>query len=343
MVRLPPRRLRGLPRDRAGRGRADRALGARARRDGRARAVAAAFVALFVSANVSGLLVVAAFASTPWGFDRLHDRYGFYLVPLWLVGLVVWLAAGLPRPLRGVRDRSRRARCVLPLVLPVRAAGERGGDRHRPGRALGADRGGARRARARLRPARARALRRRRCSRRRSSCRGGSRGRRPAARRGGHVRRDVVLRVAAHDRGARGPRLRGRPRARLDRRARRRRRVGDEALRRHDLRLGARAARALPHGVLQRDASTAPPTSTGSIPDGLPIDRVDVATSGVLELAPGDPLRAEYVFTQPGHRARGPARRRGNGRRPRALAGRRPGARRRGDVERAAAPARLPA
>ena len=38
----------------------------------------------------------------------------------------------------------------------------------------------------------------------------------------------------------------------------------------------------------------------GSTPDGLPIDRVDVASGGALELAPGDPLRAEYVFTQPG-------------------------------------------
>jgi hypothetical protein len=48
---------------------------------------------------VSGLFVVAAFTSTPWGYDRLHDRYGFYLLPLWLIGLVVWLAWGLPRPL----------------------------------------------------------------------------------------------------------------------------------------------------------------------------------------------------------------------------------------------------
>jgi hypothetical protein len=38
----------------------------------------------------------------------------------------------------------------------------------------------------------------------------------------------------------------------------------------------------------------------GSVPDGLPIDRVDVSSGGALELAPGDPLRAEYVYTQPG-------------------------------------------
>ena len=43
----------------------------------------------------------------------------------------------------------------------------------------------------------------------------------------------------------------------------------------------------------------------GSTPDGLPIDRVDVSRDGVLELADGDPLRAEYVFTQPGVKLEG--------------------------------------
>jgi hypothetical protein len=38
----------------------------------------------------------------------------------------------------------------------------------------------------------------------------------------------------------------------------------------------------------------------GSVPDGLPIDEVDVSAGGTLELSPGDPLRAEYVYTQPG-------------------------------------------
>jgi hypothetical protein len=37
-----------------------------------------------------------------------------------------------------------------------------------------------------------------------------------------------------------------------------------------------------------------------SVPDGLPIERVDVAADGTLELSPGNPLRAQYVFTQPG-------------------------------------------
>ena len=38
----------------------------------------------------------------------------------------------------------------------------------------------------------------------------------------------------------------------------------------------------------------------GSVPDGIPLPSVDVTSSGLLELAPGQPLRAEYVFTQPG-------------------------------------------
>ena len=81
---------------------------------------AGAFVALFASANATGLLVVAAFTSTPWGYDRLHDRYGFYLVPLWLVGLVVWLASGLPRRPTAAVAIGIVGALALPLILPFR-------------------------------------------------------------------------------------------------------------------------------------------------------------------------------------------------------------------------------
>ncbi len=37
-----------------------------------------------------------------------------------------------------------------------------------------------------------------------------------------------------------------------------------------------------------------------STPDGLPIERVDVGAGGTLLLSEGNPLRADYVFTQPG-------------------------------------------
>ena len=38
----------------------------------------------------------------------------------------------------------------------------------------------------------------------------------------------------------------------------------------------------------------------GSVPDGIPLERVNVARDGTLELSPGSPLVAEYVYTQPG-------------------------------------------
>src|SRR4029079_7295937 len=59
----------------------------------------------------------AAFASSPWGFDRLHDRYGFYLLPLWLIGLVVWLDSGLPRP-RVASGIAIVAALALAMILP---------------------------------------------------------------------------------------------------------------------------------------------------------------------------------------------------------------------------------
>jgi len=45
----------------------------------------AAFLATFVSATVTGILVVATFSASQFGLGRLHDRYLFYVVPLWLV------------------------------------------------------------------------------------------------------------------------------------------------------------------------------------------------------------------------------------------------------------------
>ncbi len=82
-------------------------------------AIDSAFAALFLASNATGLLVVAAFTSTPWGYDRLHDRYGFYLLPLWLIVFVVWLAAGLPRPLVATATGVGLA-LVLPAILPFR-------------------------------------------------------------------------------------------------------------------------------------------------------------------------------------------------------------------------------
>ena len=80
---------------------------------------AAAFATVFLAANLAMLLVTAAFASTEFGFDRLHDRNVFYLAPLWLVVLGVWLAEGMPRP-RAATALGIGLALVLPMLLPFR-------------------------------------------------------------------------------------------------------------------------------------------------------------------------------------------------------------------------------
>lgn len=73
-----------------------------------------AFVAVFLTVNAALLLVAAAFASTPFGYHELHDRYLFYVAPLWFVALGRWLSRGLPRPLL-----STTIGVVLALALPA--------------------------------------------------------------------------------------------------------------------------------------------------------------------------------------------------------------------------------
>lgn len=75
-------------------------------------AVHGAFLMLFATVNVFALLLVAAFATTPFGGGRLHDRYLFYVLPLWFVAGAVWLRDGAPRPVRAVG-----AGAVLLLVV----------------------------------------------------------------------------------------------------------------------------------------------------------------------------------------------------------------------------------
>ena len=159
VVRLPPRRLRGLPRGRAGRRRPDRALGARARRSGRL-APGGRVRRLFAAANVVGAARRRGVHEHALGL-RPAPR-PLRLLPRAAVarGPRRWLAAGLPRPRRRGRDRRRSPRWCWRRPA-VRAAGERGRDRHRPRCALGPDRGGARGAGARLGAPRTRAVRRR--------------------------------------------------------------------------------------------------------------------------------------------------------------------------------------
>ena len=48
------------------------------------------------------IAVVAAFASTPYAVDGLHDRSMFYVAPLWFVAFAGWLDSGMARPVAGI-------------------------------------------------------------------------------------------------------------------------------------------------------------------------------------------------------------------------------------------------
>jgi hypothetical protein len=87
-----------------------------------------AFALSFITINLALLLMTAAFASLPYGYDRLHDRYLFYVVPLWLIVLAVWLSSGMPRPLLALATGVGLA-LVLPAILPfTQLANEAGVD-----------------------------------------------------------------------------------------------------------------------------------------------------------------------------------------------------------------------
>src|SRR5439155_1412448 len=73
--------------------------------DGRARI----FVAASVSLAAWLVLQVATFASTVPVPPRVEERNLFYVAPLFLIALLVWIERGLPRP--GAR-RARRLRLV---------------------------------------------------------------------------------------------------------------------------------------------------------------------------------------------------------------------------------------
>ena len=82
----------------------------------------AAFVSAFLTVNTLFVLIAAAFASTPYGYSELHDRYLFYIAPLWLVAFGVWLSSGLPRPLLWTAVGAGLA-LALPAILPFGLVG----------------------------------------------------------------------------------------------------------------------------------------------------------------------------------------------------------------------------
>jgi len=267
-------------------------------RDGRAGSRrSAAFVALFAAANVSGLLVVAAFASTPWGYDRLHDRYGFYLIPLWLVVFVAWLAAGLPRP-RLTAAIGIGVAFVLVLVLPFGQLANEAGIDTVPGALwlkIDAELAGPGPASGRAALAvflialLAATL---------FLPRGVARVALPMA----VVVGFAAMSYFAWQRMIEAPEdhvfAGGLDRAWIDDRIPSEASVTKvyidtpcgSALERHALFLTEFFNSTVDRAVYIGD----------SVPDGIPLPRVDVSPSGTLEFAPDEPLRAEYVYTQPG-------------------------------------------
>ncbi len=256
------------------------------------------FAALFVATNVVGLAVVAAFTSTPWGYDRLHDRYAFYLLPLWLIVFVVWLADGLPRPLLATATGVGLA-LALPAILPFRQLANEAGIDTVPGalwvwiEAQVAGPGplsGSRLLAAFVISLLAAAVflpRRFRLAL-------------PAA----VLTVFVVTGALAWDRMVSAPEdavfAGGLERAWIDDRLPKdavvtklyieSERCPTSALTRHALFLTEFFNSSVDRAAYIDE----------SVPDGLPVERVNVGSGGALLLSPGNPLVADYVFTQPG-------------------------------------------
>jgi hypothetical protein len=261
-------------------------------------AVDSAFASLFVAANATGLLVVAAFTSTPWGYDRLHDRYAFYLLPLWLIVFVVWLADGLPRPLVAAATGVGLA-LVLPAVLPFRQLANEAGIDTVPGALwvwIEAQVAGP----------------------------GPLSGSRLLAafvialllatlfvpRRAAGALAVAVLAVLlvtgalAWDRLIDAPEdavfAGGLERAWIDAAVP----PGATVTKLYIESESCPSSATTRHALFLTEAFNAAVDRAAyiddSVPDGLPIERVDVAPDGSLLLSPGNPLTAEYVFTQPG-------------------------------------------
>ena len=268
-------------------------------RSGRAGStVDSAFASLFLAANAAGLLVVAAFTSTPWGYDRLHDRYAFYLLPLWLIGFVVWLAAGLPRPLLATVTGVVLA-LVLPAVLPFRQLANEAGIDTVPGalwvwvESQVAGPGPLSGTRllavfvvalliATLFVPRRAAL----------------------ALAGAMLAVFAVTSILAWERLIDAPEDRvfagGLERSWIDAEV-----DADARVTKLYVETDACPASASTrHALFLSEAFNATVDRAAyvgeSVPDGLPIERVDVGSGGTLETSPGNPLVAEYVFTQPG-------------------------------------------
>jgi hypothetical protein len=73
-----------------------------------------AFIAIVAAVGAWLVLEVAAFASLP-AVDRVEERALFYLAPLLLIALLLWIELGQPRP----RFRAASLTAVAALLVPV--------------------------------------------------------------------------------------------------------------------------------------------------------------------------------------------------------------------------------
>ncbi len=82
-----------------------------------------AFLATFVAVNAAFAVlvafVVANYEDTGLGIDRLHDRYLFYVVPLWLILLISWVRSRAPRP-RAAAGLGVVLALLLAVLFPYR-------------------------------------------------------------------------------------------------------------------------------------------------------------------------------------------------------------------------------
>ena len=268
-------------------------------RSGRAgSAVDSAYASLFLAANATGLLVVAAFTSTPWGYDRLHDRYAFYLLPLWLIVFVAWLADGLPRPLVAAATGVVLA-LVLPAVLPFRQLANEAGIDTVPGALWvwveGQVAGPGPLSGSRLLAAFVIALL-------------------VAAlflpKRAAGVLATAVLAVLLLTSVLAWNRLIDAPEDAVFAGGLDRSWIDDAVpedatvTKLYIENASCPSSATTRHALFLTEAFNATVDRAAyideSVPDGLPIERVDVGPDGTLLLSPGNPLTAEYVFTQPG-------------------------------------------
>jgi hypothetical protein len=77
------------------------------------------FVVAALSLVIWMTLLVAAFSTSSWGLDRLHERNLFYVVPLFVILMLVWLDRGAPRP-RLLTAAALVVAAGLPAALPYR-------------------------------------------------------------------------------------------------------------------------------------------------------------------------------------------------------------------------------